>query len=195
MGKAKRGKVPAQLAPFLFVARKRGSKKRRSARGVVAKISRGFTMAKRKKRMGGGGGGGGGGLGSFFGKPVAMTVVGAAAASAFGPRLRAMLPASLQTGGGLAAAAVVGLGGGYLISRFAGKEAGAGFAAGFLAPEIGGMFGGAPAAAGARPGALRGLPGESTGVDYLPLDGIDEDEMAGIDDDELSGYETDALET
>jgi hypothetical protein len=174
---------PAVAAPrpFLFVS---GGKSRK-----------GFTMAKRRSGKRRGGGGLAGGVGSFFGKPVLFTVGGAALASAFGPRIRAMLPASFQTGGGLLSSALVAFGGGYLISRFVSREAGAGFAAGTLAPEIGGMF---SVATAGRAAGMRGLPGESTGVSYLPeMAGLGADEieeMAGVDDDEMSGFESDALE-
>lgn len=177
--KAATAAAVAAPRPFLFVSGKR---------------SKGFSMAKRKsgKRRGGGVGGSSGG-GSFFGKPVLMTVAGAAAASAFGPRIRAMLPASMQTGGGLAASALIGLGGGFLLAKVLGREAGAGFAAGFVAPDIGALFSGATA--GRPSSGMRGLPGESAGVSYLPeMAGYSEDDLSGVDDEDLSGFESDALE-
>lgn len=186
----KRRGVPAQLRPFLFV--KGGGGKRSRKRRAPSK---GVPVAKRKrsgKRRGGGfGRSHGSGIGSFFGKPVLMTVAGAGLASAFGPRIRAMLPAQMATGGGLAASAIVAFGGGFLLSKALGKEAGAGFAAGTLAAELGAMVGNI---GGATTQGMRGLPGESGGVDYLPaLDGYGDD-LSGVGDDDLSGFESDALE-
>jgi hypothetical protein len=176
--KVRRKSAVTAPRPFLFVS---------------GKSRKGFGMARRRsggKRRGGGVSSGGG---SFFGKPVLFTVGGAALASAVGPRIRSMLPANLQTGGGLATSALIAFGGGYLISRFVSREAGAGFAAGTLAADLGGMFSGLTK----QRAGMRGLPGESTGVSYLPDMaglGADDDEMAGIDDDGISGFESDALE-
>jgi len=183
--------APAALRPFLFVSgrKRKGSKRRGSFLG-------GF-MAKRKGRKSGGGGMSGkvSSVSSFFGKPVLYTVVGASLASAFGPKVRGWLPASMQTPGSLVADAIIAFGGGYLIARFVNREAGAGWAAGALGASLGGMIGNVGGQKATAQG-MRGLPGESTGVSYLPeMAGMNDDEMSGYgDDDAMSGFDSDALE-
>lgn len=144
-------------------------------------------------------GGGGKGLGGLFSRPMIATIGGAAAAGVLVPMFKQYLPASWQQPGSIVGPAVVGFGGGYLLSRFLGAEVGAGFAAGVIGPLLGGMLGSAVTGQRAQ---LKGLGevGNSDGVSYLPSgDGMNggayagDDDMSGLSGEELEGLTDEEL--
>lgn len=123
----------------------------------------------------------GGALGGFLSKDVMATVGGAAAAGFLGPQIGRFLPPSMATSplGRIASAAVVGAVGYLALKRF-NRQAALGFAAAAIAPEVSGAI-----SRGA--GGVSGF-GEPDGINYLPMDGIEDDDvdmmLSGIDDDD-----------